>query len=409
MRLPPLALGLALLACSDPAPAPRPDPAPAPEPELPDLAQEEPLAPTDVDTRLVDLDTLAPPARREPSPPLSVIERPSGARLAAPDGFRVQRVAEGLANADSLALDRRGTLHVIDRAGSRIVRLEDADRDGVAETRSVFADADDGLDHPGAMVFTPGAAFIAQRGAVMRHALPEGQTALEGTGGQVASFPDSPTAWGPSLVLAPDRQHLYVGIGAGARVRRPPPLAASVLEINFSGSQRRTVATGLHQAVLGFHGPSHALVAVVAERPDVSAAPDLVTRVTEGAHYGWPTHVAGRPDPRSAGGETPAASDALLAPGSAPRALAWGGPGWPEPYRNAALVALAGSDARPPAVIAIQMRPDGTPQEALPLLSGFTTEAGAWGRPSGLAVHPDGSLYVSDGPGGHVFRVLPPR
>ena len=49
---------------------------------------------------------------------------------------------------------------------------------------------------------------------------------------------------------------------------------------------------------------------------------------------------------------------------------------------------------------------DGEPQEYEDFMTGFVLdEAQVWGRPTGLAVTPDGALLVSDDSNGTIFRV----
>jgi glucose/arabinose dehydrogenase len=52
---------------------------------------------------------------------------------------------------------------------------------------------------------------------------------------------------------------------------------------------------------------------------------------------------------------------------------------------------------------------DGQPVWRQDLLRGFIQGSGAWGRPVGLVVAPDGSVLVSDDYGGRIFRISATR
>ena len=87
---------------------------------------------------------------------------------------------------------------------------------------------------------------------------------------------------------------------------------------------------------------------------------------------------------------------------------------FPADYRNDLFVAFHGSWNRSiPAgykVVRIRMNGKGEPQSIEDFLAGFVapgeTRKGKWmGRPVGVTVAPDGSLFISDDAGGAIYRV----
>jgi glucose/arabinose dehydrogenase len=101
----------------------------------------------------------------------------------------------------------------------------------------------------------------------------------------------------------------------------------------------------------------------------------------------------------------------------APNALAfYGGTQFPEKYRGGAFIAFHGSWNRAPEPqagynVVFQPFADGKPSGAYEIFAdGFAgprKEPGtARHRPSGLAVGPDGALYISDDTGGRIWRVV---
>jgi len=145
--------------------------------------------------------------------------------------------------------------------------------------------------------------------------------------------------------------------------------------------------------------------------------PDYITRVREGAFYGWPWYyIGGNEDPRHKG-ERPdlkdkvTVPDVLLQAHSASLGLTfYNGRQFPAEYRGNLFAAEHGSWNRSKLtgykVIRVIMR-DGAPTgEYEDFATGFlVNDASAWGRPVGVAVTPDGALYVSDDAGGTIWRI----
>ena len=160
------AVGLAMMlgACGSRGPAA--DPSPRPEPAEPERAEpadrgeaEAPAhasLPSEVPTRAftpspirLDVEGLpAPFASESARRPPQVVPIPDDATLEVPAGFRVQVFAEGVPSARWLALAPDGRVLCAQSRENVITALEDADGDGVAESRAVFADESNALDLP---------------------------------------------------------------------------------------------------------------------------------------------------------------------------------------------------------------------------------------------------------------------
>ena len=87
---------------------------------------------------------------------------------------------------------------------------------------------------------------------------------------------------------------------------------------------------------------------------------------------------------------------------------------FPAQYRGGAFVAFHGSSQRAPLaeegfVVVFQTFKDGMAGDYTAFATGFnggsTTAQSAAHRPSGLAVGPDGALYVSDDKGGRIWKI----
>lgn len=155
--------------------------------------------------------------------------------------------------------------------------------------------------------------------------------------------------------------------------------------------------------------------------------PDYLTRVEEGAFYGWPyAYIGTHPQPGYAeqrpdlvaASRTP---DLLFRSHSAPIGFVfYDGPSFPAAYRGDAFVALQGSwnAAAPRGYMVVRVpfenrRPEGgyevfaTGFRLDDVPDGTRTRATVWGRPAGLAVAADGALLIAESDSGTVWRIAP--
>jgi glucose/arabinose dehydrogenase len=145
--------------------------------------------------------------------------------------------------------------------------------------------------------------------------------------------------------------------------------------------------------------------------------PDYLTRVREGAFYGWPWYYIGdHEDPRHEGERPDLAGkitvpDVLIQPHSAPLEMAFYSAGmFPAAFRGSAFAALHGSwnrHLRTGYKIIRAIVHDGVPTgEYEDFVTGFVTDDGSvWGRPVGVAIAKDGALLFSEDGNGTIWRV----
>ncbi len=322
---------------------------------------------------------------------------------------------------------------VMKKAGSgvpsanRITLLRDADGDGVAETRTVFAQD---LTSPFGMVLVGDALYVANADALVRFAYAPGQQQAESAPRRIVDLPGGGDQlnhhWTKSLVASADGSRLYVGVGSNSNIADKGMEAevdrAAVLEVDPAAGTRRVFASGLRNPVgLAWEPHSNALWAVVNERDELGndLVPDYLTRVDAGAFYGWPysywgQHVDERVKPQRADlVATARVPDYALGSHVAPLGLAFAQDGrLGAPFAQGAFVGLHGSWNRTPLsgykVVFVPFR-DGRPSGAMvDVLGGFLDEKqNARGRPVGVAIARDGALLVADDVGNVVWRVVP--
>ncbi len=178
---------------------------------------------------------------------------------------------------------------------------------------------------------------------------------------------------------------------------------ADVLAFDPDGKNRALFATGIRNCVgLAVHPSTGDLYCSTNERDGLgdNLVPDYVTRVQEGAFYGWPWfYIGDNQDPRHAGARADlkgkiTVPDVLIQPHSASLGLTfYNGDAFPAEYRGDGFAAEHGSWNRSKRtgykVIRIRLK-DGVPTgEYEDFVTGFVVnDSEVWGRPVGVAVSP---------------------
>jgi glucose/arabinose dehydrogenase len=387
------------------------------------------LVPAPIRIRIEDLP--APSPEESVDHPPRVVPMPEDAALSVPDGFTVQIFAEHLASPRWLAITPEGDALVTETRRNRILRLVDADHDGVAERRETFASGGNGVDIPFGMAFaTIGEKryfYLGNSDEVRRY---EYRRRLRGEGERIAALPGGGyhQHWTRNVLVDRGGDRLFVSVGSQSNDDPEPPPRASILTMGLDGSNPRTFASGLRNPVgLALEPRTGALFATVNERDGLGddLVPDYLARIVDGAFYGWPyayldpSHLDPRhaPNGRSPRPELVARTrtpEVLFQAHSAALGLAFYREGpFPARYHGGAFVAFRGSWNRDRgtgyALVFVPFDAHGAPlgtYEAF--VTGFLLDPSVpttWGRPVGIAILPDGSLLFTEEANGRVFRV----
>src|SRR5215510_2308951 len=150
-------------------------------------------------------DSLPPPKiENDVNNPPRVIPRPEDAQFNLPPGFEVSVFAEGgFTRPRWMALAPNGDVFVADSMGSKVFVLRDANKDGVAEERSVFAE---GLKQPFGIAFWHDYVYIGNTDAVIRYTYKPGQMKAEGPPEKLADLPGLGYRehWTRNILFSPD-------------------------------------------------------------------------------------------------------------------------------------------------------------------------------------------------------------
>lgn len=311
------------------------------------------------------------------------------------------------------------------KGGDRISLLRDADGDGTAELVTEFIT---GLDAPYGLAFVDGAIYVANQGDLMRFPYREGQTRVTAPGTVVTKLPSEVNHhWTKAMTASADGSRLYVGIGSnsnvGERGMEVEEDRAVIWEIDPSTGMHRQLVSGIRNpTALAINPADNALWAVVNERDELGEmlVPDYLTRIRDGAFYGWPYSYWGRNiDPRVRPRRPDLVAKAVrpdyaLGSHHAPLGLAFISDGaWGTRFARGAFIGEHGSWNRKELagykvsfVPFAGAMPSGDPVD---LVTGFIDDSGhARGRPVGVTWDPNrNALLIADDVSNTVWRVVP--
>ncbi len=195
---------------------------------------------------------------------------------------------------------------------------------------------------------------------------------------------------------------------------------ANILEFNPDGSSEKIYASGIRNPVgLAIDPRTGDVWTSVNERDEIGddLPPDYITKVTPGGFYGWPWFYIGpNEDPRHMGEHPDLKSkvlvpDVLIQAHSASLCLTfYTATQFPPEYRGNIFAAEHGSWNRAKRTgykVIFVPAPNGKATgEYDDFLTGFVTKDGqVWGRPVGVTVGSDGSLYVTDDGSNSIWRI----
>jgi glucose/arabinose dehydrogenase len=338
----------------------------------------------------------------------------SVASLHLPPGFSVTVFAQGLSAPRFITFSPDGTLFVAERGTGSIVALPDPTYSGKAARRVVVVS---GLNDPTSLVFYQGALYVGEASRVTRFTL---DASFHVTSHKVI-VPNLPTGGNHvtrTVLIGPDGR-LYVSIGSSCNVCiESDPRRATVMVFNLDGSGGRIYARGLRNAVGMAINPWNNQIWVTNNGRDLmgdNTPPETIYALQDGGNYGWPRCQAGDiidPDYGHPGDCRGVVQPLVkMQAHSAPLGLVFYTANQFPAHYHGLFVAFHGSWNRtvPTGYKVVFIPLDAHGAVAGPV-EDFATgwllnNNDATGRPVGLAVDPQGSLYVSDDKGGYIYRI----
>jgi glucose/arabinose dehydrogenase len=360
-----------------------------------------------------------------------------------PPGFQVSLFAAGLERPRQMRVAPNGDVFVVESGSGRIRVLRPSENG--EPRKEVFAS---GLNEPfGVSFYPPGAdpqwVYVANTDSVVRFAYVSGDLKARGQAETVVARLPSGPHWTRDVVFSADGTKMFVSVGSASNVaeglekldpselakwnaQHPPGAAwgvetdrADVLEFTPDGKNGRVFATGIRNCVGLAVGPNGDLWCSTNERDGLGddVPSDYITRVREGAFYGWPWYYIGaNEDPRHRGARPDLKNsitipDVLLQAHSASLGIAfYTGQQFPPEYAGNIFAAEHGSWNRSRRtgykVIRVIMKDGVATGEYEDFATGFVvSDTTVWGRPVGIAVAKDGALLVSEDANGTIWRI----
>jgi glucose/arabinose dehydrogenase len=375
-----------------------------------------------------------------------VVPRPSSAMPQVPAGFQIKLFAEGLSGPRQMRVAPNGDIFVAETRAGRIRILRAPDGNTTPSTNEIYAS---GLNQPFGIALFPNGdnpqwIYVADTDGVMRFPYHPGDI-------KAAAKPETvvtqlPHGYGHStrdIVFTKDNKRMLISVGSESNDAEGMPGSpgglpswsdkqplgaawgsetdrADVLAFDPDGKRLGVFATGIRNCVgLAIHPTTGDAYCSTNERDGLgdNLVPDYVTRVREGAFYGWPWfYIGGNEDPRHLGQRPDlkgkvTAPDVLIQPHSASLGVTfYTGTAFPAEYVGDGFAAEHGSWNRSRRtgykVIRIRLK-DGVPTgEYQDFVTGFVIDdSQVWGRPVGVAVARDGALLVSEDGNGTIWRI----
>ena len=358
-----------------------------------------------------------------------VVPRAANALPKVPPGFVVDLFTTDVVKPRMVRTAPNGDVFVVESEAGRVKVVRGADRAGAPETIQIFA-AD--LKQPFGIGFYPPAkpawVYVANTDSVVRFPYKDGDLQARGPselivadlagGGRLRGGGH----WTRDLAFSDDGARMFVSVGSRSNASddSAEDRRARIFEYSPDGKRERVFATGIRNAVgLAIHPETHELWASVNERDELGdhLVPDYLTRVRDGAFYGWPWfYLGGHEDPRHTGKhpelkDKVTVPDVLLQSHSASLGMMfYTGAQFPAAYRGQAFAAEHGSWNRARRtgykVIYAPIQ-NGVPTgEYVDFMTGLVNPDGdVWGRPVAVTQTRDGALIVSDDGGNCLWRI----
>ncbi len=336
-----------------------------------------------------------------------------------PPGFRIDLFANGLQDPRFISFGPDGALYVAERGANRIVALVDRNRDGSADQQTTFAE---NLHRPHSLVYHQGAWFVGVPSGVVRLKDRDGDGLAEERQVLIGDYPTGGHSTRTVEFLPDGRMLVSVGSSCNVCDESDPRRATVMIYDGPQASGERVFARGLRNAVgLAVHPDSGELWATNNGRDLLGddLPPDDIYIVRDGLDYGWPRCHSGTIEDPDFGG--PGACRDVPMPvvkipaHSAPLGLVfYTGENFPSEYHGDLFIAFHGSWNRsePTGYKVVRLPLDGSEprSELQDFATGWLNKATgqASGRPVGLAVGPDGALYISDDKAGMIYRISYP-
>lgn len=330
-------------------------------------------------------------------------------RLRAPAGYQVSIFADKLGGPRMLAIDN-GTLYVTRRDSGDVLAFSITPSGRATNRRTVVKD----VHRVHGIAIHEGEMYLATVKEILSGDVSSETVSLDTI---VNDLPDGGQHPNRTLAIGPDGW-LYVAIGSTCnQCIETTNEHATIIRMRPDGSERGVYARGLRNTVgFAWHpktgdlwGADHG-----SDGKGNAIPPEELNKIQIASFYGWPFCYGDKTVDKSYANEPDGSTKEEVCKRSVAPVLTF--PAHSAPLQMAfandseAFVALHGSWNRQPAVgykvVRIKYQ-NGQPVSIDDFVSGFLSASGTSfsGRPAGIAVDEDGTVFISDDANGVIYRV----
>lgn len=311
------------------------------------------------------------------------------------------------------------------KSANTIVLFRDRNNDGKPELQTEFLT---GLNQPYGALIIGNTFFVANTDGIIAYPYNNGDTKITQPGKKILDLPAGGynNHWTRNIIANADNSKIYVSVGSGSNVGENgmeyEVRRAAVLEINPDGSGEINYASGLRNPTgIALAPGTNVLWAAVNERDGLGddLVPDYVTSVKKGGFYGWPYSYFGQhEDPRLKGQKPDLVKQAIvpdIAVGAHTASLGlafYNAKGFPAKYQGGMFIGQHGSWNRSELsgykVTFIPFKNGIKAGEMEDFLTGFIADqekGEVYGRPVGIAVSNEGTMFVADDVSNTIWRI----
>lgn len=346
--------------------------------------------------------------------------------LQVPAGFKIQTVADNIANPRQMAVGDKQTLFVGSRSAGKVYALRDSDGDGRYDQQWLLAKS---LNMPSAVAFRDGNLYVAEVNRIIVFENIEQRLADNADFSVLFTELPKERHHGWKFIAFDQQGHLLVPVGVPCNVcEDPDPRFGSLLRIDLKTKRSEIIAKGIRNTVGFAFEPSSGDLYFTDNGRDMmgdDVPPDELNRIAAAQlvdnaqnranppHFGFPYFHAGDiPDPEFGCTATPTdyqfpffRFQAHIAPLGV---MFYQGKMFPESYRGTLWVAEHGSWNRSKKVgykVSMLRIKNQRVLEYKPLVTGFLESEAVSGRPAALLELADGSVLVSDDHANAIYRL----
>jgi len=341
--------------------------------------------------------------------------------LKAPPGWQVSLAASGLGKPRMLYTSPSGIVYVTRRDGGDVLLLEDKNKDGKFENLITVVSEFKGVH---GITMKDNWMYLCNSNEVRRYPVkPDGTLNINRKETLIKDLPDGGQHPNRTMDFGPDGM-LYISVGSLCNdCKESDKETAVMLQVDPKNWSRKLYASGLRNTIgFDWHPQTKELWGVDngGDAKGSEWPPEEVNRIKQGADYGFPYAYGKRELDKSR--EDPAGntkeevvkatepSVLELTAHMAPIGFTFfrGASNIPSEWSGDSLVAWHGSwNAEKPVGFKVQRIhfENGTAVRAEDFLTGFLQGDSRFGRPAGITVIKEGTVYISDDASGNIYAV----